>query len=70
MTAEKTNRVAIAKRHYFMAVAGVEGRAIAKKCKVSPAAVSMVLNGHRRIRRIEDAIALAVGVNHRELWPC
>lgn len=59
----------VALRHFHLRVAGIEGAEIARRIKVSPAAVSMVMNGHRRSRRIEDAISTATKQPHSTLWP-
>lgn len=42
---------------------------IARSLDVSPGTVSIVSRGFRRSRRIESAIATALGFTPEELWP-
>lgn len=42
---------------------------IARSLEVSPGTVSIVSRGFRRSKRIEHAIAAALGFSAEELWP-
>ena len=42
---------------------------IARELDVAPTTVSIVSRGFRRSRRIEHAIAMAIGCSPAELWP-
>lgn len=42
---------------------------VARSLDVSPGTVSIVCRGFRRSRRIESAIATALGFTPEELWP-
>lgn len=48
---------------------GISISDIARQAKVSRQWVSMVVNGHKKSRRIRKAIASAVGKSVEELWP-
>lgn len=48
---------------------GIKQRAIAQKCGVTEAAVSWVVMGRNKSKRIRSAIAEAVGRKAEELWP-
>jgi len=48
---------------------GLSLSAIARELDVAPTTVSIVSRGIRRSRRIEAAIASAIGVAPAELWP-
>ena len=47
---------------------GLTMRAIAKRAKVSESMVSKVVGGSGSSRRVEEAIARACGVPHKELF--
>lgn len=42
---------------------------IARELSVAPTTVTIVSKGQRRSRRIEDALAAALGMEHEVLWP-
>lgn len=48
---------------------GLSLSAIARELEVAPTSVSIVSRGIRRSRRIEEAIASAIGCAPEELWP-
>ncbi|MCL4873086.1 helix-turn-helix domain-containing protein [bacterium] len=48
---------------------GTSLSAIARSARVSRQWVSMVVNGHKKSRRIRKAIAAAVGKEVEDLWP-
>ena len=52
----------------IMVDAKVPGKQIAEDMDVSPAAVSQVVNRKIRSRRIQQAIADAVGLPYEKLW--
>lgn len=52
----------------IMVDAGVSGRTIALKLKVSPSAVSQVASKKIKSKRIQQAIADEVGISYEKLW--
>lgn len=48
--------------------AGVEGREIARRTRLSRTLVSFVINGHRRNARIEREISRVTQTPREELW--
>lgn len=52
-----------------MALQGVKGVDIAKELHVSPTTVYVVLTGKGTSRRIQRAVATALGVAVEDLWP-
>lgn len=52
-----------------MVVRGVTTVDIAREAGVSRTWVSLVLHGHKRSKKVERAIAQAVGKPVEELWP-
>lgn len=48
---------------------GVSLADIARQLGVTPTTVTVVSKGHRRSRRIENAIAQALGLSPRTVWP-
>nr|WP_316629612.1 helix-turn-helix domain-containing protein [uncultured Brevundimonas sp.] len=52
-----------------LALKGVSLSDIARSLEVSPSSVSIVSKGHRGSRRIEKAIADALGQPPESLWP-
>ena len=42
---------------------------VAAELDVRPATVTIVSQGHRRSRRIEEAIAEKLGMTAQEIWP-
>lgn len=53
----------------LMVLNGIKGVDIAKKLKVSPVTVYIVISGKGKSRRIQKAIAEALGMSFEELWP-
>jgi transcriptional regulator with XRE-family HTH domain len=56
------------KRKARLVEAGIKQRDIARKLNVSEVAVSNVISGKIRSRRIEEAVAEEVGVSHSFLF--
>lgn len=52
-----------------LALKGLTLSSIARDLKVAPGTVSIVSRGFRRSRRIESAIAIALGCAPSDLWP-
>jgi len=52
-----------------LALRGLTLSSIARDLGVAPGTVSIVSRGFRRSRRIESAIAMALGCSPAELWP-
>lgn len=52
----------------LMVLKGIKNVDIARKLGLSPVTVSIVLTGRRKSRRIQKAIAEALGVNYEKLW--
>lgn len=52
-----------------LALRGLTLSSLARELEVAPTTVSIVSRGFRRSRRIERAIAEAVGCSPAELWP-
>lgn len=48
---------------------GIQQQAIARKLRVSRVAVSHVVSGHRRSKRIENHIARLLAMPRAVLWP-
>jgi len=48
---------------------GISGRWLARRVRRSDSIVSRVIHGQKKSRRIEDAIARALGVPVEELFP-
>ena len=53
----------------LMVLQGLQNKQIAKKLRVTPTWVSLVVCGHRRSDRVRGAIASALGMSVAELWP-
>lgn len=53
----------------LMVLNGIKGVDIARKLKVSPVTVYIVISGRGKSRRIQRAIAEALGTTVEELWP-
>lgn len=53
----------------LMVLNGIKGVDIARKLKISPTTVYVVLTGKGKSRRIQKAIAEALGMPFGELWP-
>lgn len=53
----------------LMVLNGIKGVDIAKKLKVSPVTVYIVISGKGKSRRIQKAIADALGMSFEDLWP-
>lgn len=53
----------------IMMLHGVTGKEIARKTGVTETWVSLVLNNKKKSDRIRKAIAGAVGMNVKDLWP-
>ena len=49
--------------------AGIKQVDIARQIGVDPSAVSAIIAGRKRSRRVREAIARALGVKIQELWP-
>lgn len=54
---------------YLLKIRGKRQKDLAKKLGVTEASVSQVINGHRRSKRIEKALARMVGMPHKALFP-
>lgn len=52
-----------------MVLKGITGVDIAKKLGISPDTVYVVVGGYGKSRRIQEAIAKALGMPYEELWP-
>lgn len=52
----------------LMILKGVTGLEIARKAGVTPTWVSLVINRHKKSRRIQGVIADALGVSYESLW--
>jgi Ner family transcriptional regulator len=52
-----------------LALRGITLSSIAKELRVAPTTVTIVSKGHRRSRRIETALAQAVGATPEQIWP-
>ncbi|WP_183996075.1 helix-turn-helix domain-containing protein [Sphingomonas kyeonggiensis] len=52
-----------------LALRGLTLSSIARDLGVAPGTVSIVSRGFRRSRRIESAIAVALGCSPADLWP-
>lgn len=52
----------------LMVLKGVKSIDIATQTGVSPTWVSLVLNGHKKSKRIRQAIADALGIKVKDLW--
>ncbi|MEZ5696247.1 MAG: helix-turn-helix domain-containing protein [Sphingomonadaceae bacterium] len=52
-----------------LSLRGLSLSSIARDLDVAPTTVSIVSRGFRRSRRIEQAIATAVGCSPAQLWP-
>ena len=52
-----------------LALRGITLSSIAKDLRVKPTTVTIVSKGHRRSRRIEEALATAVGSTAAQIWP-
>ena len=53
----------------LMVLKGITSVSIARKTGVTTTWMSLVLNGHKKSRRIQKAIADALGKKYTELWP-
>ncbi len=58
-----------AKIQYFLKIKGKKQSDVARKAGVSEALVSMVINGTRRSRRIENTLVKMVGIKRQVLFP-
>lgn len=47
---------------------GIKVKDVAREANVAPVTVSVVLNGHRKSRNIQDTIARLLGKTYRQLW--
>lgn len=53
----------------LMILNGIKGVDIARELRVSPTTVYVVLSGKGKSARIQKAIAEALGMNVKDLWP-
>lgn len=52
-----------------LALKGITLSSIARQLDVKPTTITIVSKGYRRSRRIEHAIALALGCEPDQIWP-
>jgi len=53
----------------LMVLQGLQNNHIAKRLRVTPTWVSLVVCGHRHSDRVQQAIAAALNMSVAELWP-
>ncbi|WP_027358397.1 hypothetical protein [Desulforegula conservatrix] len=58
-----------AQRKSLMVLNQVKSKRIAFLCDVSETAVSLVVSGHARSRKVEEAIAMACGKYREDMFP-